>query len=93
MKIILLACTGLIFILTVINKIRSRFRPNTVPDNRWIVIGLVFSILALIAIYLHYHYTKDAKELSKLLVPVVALIILSDQYRRNKKLHHLKSKG
>jgi len=49
------------------------------------IIGFVFCIMAIIAIFISYYYSGDQTQLYKLSIPALMVIIAIMQIRRNKK--------
>jgi len=85
MKILLSAFAVLILLLTIINGIRSRFRPVTKPKNTYLVAGMVLCTLVIIVLCISAFYAGNSSHIPKMIVPAFVLVILGDQYRRNKK--------
>lgn len=49
------------------------------------MIGLIFCILSIIAVFMSYYYSGDKRQLYKLSLPLIIGIIAIEQIRRNKK--------
>lgn len=85
MKIFLSAFAVLILMLTIINGIRNRFRPGAKPKNAYLVAGIVICTLVIIVLCISAFYAGNTSHIPKMIVPAFVLVILGDQYRRNKR--------
>ncbi|MFZ1560882.1 MAG: hypothetical protein WAT37_13195 [Saprospiraceae bacterium] len=84
MKIILSAIAVMVLMLTIINAVRNRFRPASKPNNTLIMIGMVICSLAIVAICLSAYYAGNSSHIPKMMLPAFILVVLTDQYRRNR---------
>ncbi|MBK7809126.1 MAG: hypothetical protein IPJ51_23000 [Saprospiraceae bacterium] len=85
MKIFLSALAVMVLMLTIINGVRNRFRPAVRPNNTLILIGIVVCFLAIIAICLSAYFAGNSSHIPKMMLPAFILVVLIDQYRRNRR--------
>ncbi|MBK8515895.1 MAG: hypothetical protein IPL55_06280 [Saprospiraceae bacterium] len=84
MKIFFSAIALLVLILTIIDKIRLRFRPDYKRNDGWVVSGLLISGIVIIIILLLAYFKADTKLYYKAIFPGFFLIIFFDMYRRRR---------
>ena len=75
----------MVLMLTIINGVRNRFRPEVRPNNTLILIGIVVCFLAIIAICLSAYFAGNSSHIPKMMLPAFILVVLIDQYRRNRR--------
>lgn len=87
MKIFITVIAVLILLLTIIDKLRVRFgykRNQANFPTKWIYLLVLFCLVMLGFTGHQYYVTKDNGALSKMLIPIVLLIMVMDQWRRRK---------
>lgn len=85
MKVFVIAVVVFLLVLTIINKISIRlgFKKANPSQKPILVFGIVFSCLATILIVFYNYYYNLPLFSTKLLVPLVLLLMFADQYRRS----------
>jgi len=84
MKVVLSALAIMVLMLTIINGVRNRFRPAKKPNNLIIIMGILVCSLAIVAVCLSAYFARNSSHVPKMVIPAFLLVVLIDQYRRNK---------
>ena len=82
MKLIITALLALVFILTIINKMVSFFRPQRKMETKWLMGGLAISAFLLIVALAHFFLHRDKSPSGTgVVAALILLAIFADQYR------------
>lgn len=85
MKFILVSLAGFILVLTLIEILLKKYRPNRVSDNRWKLAGLLISFVFMVLMGIIYYRNPTSSNINKLVIPVTVFLVFLDIYRRSRK--------
>ena len=84
MKLIFWFTIILLIVLTIISRIRRKFNHQYKPNNTIPIVGLSISLFAITVIVYPTLFNGQKLDFTKLIFPILFLILFIDHLRRNK---------